>query len=31
MHMPPGQMEPPGRQGPRLQQLMERMDTLLDA
>jgi Spy/CpxP family protein refolding chaperone len=31
MHMPPGQMEPPGRQGPRLQHLLERMDNLPDA
>lgn len=27
-HMPLGQMEPPGRHGPRLQHLMDKMDTL---
>ena len=30
-HMPSGQMEPPGRHGPRLQHLMERMDKLPEA
>lgn len=30
-HMPPGQMEQPGRHGPRLQHLMQRMDKLPEA